>query len=133
MRYIKAILYITILFSYSAAVAEPLFIFGGHGHKEFLGCLNCNSIHPKSVWNGISQFGFDNDFGVWNSFGQFINPFSSYSMCNEFASDPPIIVDDTGQAYGRMSINEFFSGSICGFNGNEKLCKSIRLICKSKN
>ena len=117
----------------SNAQNPPLYLFGGQGHKEFLGCLNCDSIHPKSVWNEMSQFGFKNDFGVWNPFGQFINQFSSYSMCNEFSTDSPIIVDENGRAYGRMSINEFAPGSVCGATGNERLCRAVRALCKSKN
>lgn len=111
----------------------PLYIFGDDGYKEFLGCLNCGSTHPKSVWNELSQFGFKNDFGVWKQFGQFINQFSSYSMCNEFTSDSPIIVDEQGKAYGRMSVNEFASGSVCSVTGNGDLCRVVRATCKSRN
>jgi hypothetical protein len=115
----------------SAQADHPLYIFGGDGHKDFLGCLNCGETHPKSVWNEMSQFGFKNNFGVWNPFGQYLNPFSSYSMCNEFASDPPVIVDDQGNAYGRMSLNQFAPGSVCSATGSEKLCHSIRIICEA--
>ncbi len=124
-----------LLLAIQGAFAQdrPLYLFGGRGHKEFLGCLNCGSMHPRSVWNEMSSFGFRNDFGVWNPFRQFVNPFSAYSMCNEFASDPPIIVDDLGRAYGRMSINEFAPGSVCGVTGSEGLCRAVRAICESKN
>ena len=126
---------LALLFALIAASAPdgPLYLFGGQGHKEFLGCLNCSSTHPKSVWNEMSQFGFKNDFGVWNPFGQYINPFSSFSMCNEFASDAPIIVDEQGKAYGRMTINEFAPGSVCSVTGQESLCRAVRAICESKN
>jgi len=81
----------------------------------------------------MSRFGFKNDFGVWNPFGKFINPFSRYSMCNEFADDPLIIVDEQGKVYGRMAINEFALGSVCGITGYERLCRAVRSICESKN
>jgi hypothetical protein len=123
-----------VLATISADAADTaLYLFGGQGHKEFLGCLNCGSTHPKSVWNELSQFGFKNAFGVWNPFREFINPFSSQSMCNAFASDPPIIVDENGNAYGRMSINEFAPGSVCGVAGSERLCRTVRSICQSTN
>ena len=132
---LKALIVLTLVLISKVATAQnnPLYLFGGDGHKEFLGCLNCSSTHTKSVWNEMSSFGLKNDFGLWNPFGQFINPFSSYSMCNEFASDPPIIVDDEGRAYGRMSINEFAPGSVCGIKAYERLCRVVRLICQSKN
>lgn len=129
----KWILFFTFLLIQSAnGTAAELLLFGGSGHKEFLGCLNCNEYHGKSVWNEMSRFGFKNDFGVWNPFGSYANPFSSYSACGEFASDPPVIVDEAGNAYGRFSINEYTSGSICGVTGNEKLCRALKVMCAKK-
>ena len=81
----------------------------------------------------MSSFGFKNDFGVWNPVGGYVNPFSTYSMCNEFATDPPVIVDDLGRAYGRMSINAFASRSVCGVTGSERVCRTVRAVCHSKN
>lgn len=122
-----------ILVALPADAATALYLFGGRGHKEFLGCLNCGSTHPKSVWNEFSNFGFKNDFGVWNPYGSYANPYSSYSMCGEYASDPPIIVDDGGNSYGRMSLNEYAPGSVCSVTGNERLCRTVRAICTGKN
>lgn len=129
-------LVIFTLFMYASLVSAeegPLYLFGGAGHKEFLGCLNCGSIHPKSVWNEMSTFGFKNDFGIWNPFGQFANPFSPYSMCNQYSSEAPIIVDERGNAYGRMSLNEYTPGSVCSATGSERLCEAVRVLCQSKN
>lgn len=111
----------------------PLLIFGGNGHKEFLGCLNCNEYHPDSVWNSFSRFGFENDFGVWNPYGEFANPFSPRSICNEFSTDPPVIVDRSGTFYGRLTVNEFAPASICGRPRTADLCKALHTICKAKN
>jgi hypothetical protein len=113
------------------AADEPLYVFGGEGHREFLGCLNCSSSHPKSVWNDSSQFGFRNDFGVWSRF-RFASEFGSTTMCSQFASDPPIVVDEQGNAYGRLSINEYAPGSVCSVNGSEQLCRAVRAICAAK-
>jgi hypothetical protein len=127
------VLALVVSVTIATAQTRPLYLFGGDGHKEFLGCLNCDSYHTKSVWNEMSTFGFRNDFGIWNPFGQFANPFSGHSMCNEFAFDPPVIVDDNGTSYGRMSINEFTPGSVCGIAGNNGLCRAVRAICQSKS
>ncbi|CAJ0773266.1 hypothetical protein R8510_03457 [Ralstonia chuxiongensis] len=115
-----------------ASAAGPLYIFGGAGHKEFLGCLNCGEMHPKSVWNEMSTFGFRNDSGVWGSFGQYASAYTSYSMCNEFSTDAPIIVDEQGNAYGRLSLNEYAVGSVCSITGSERVCRIVRSVCASK-
>jgi hypothetical protein len=54
-------------------------------------------------------------------------------MCNEFATDPPVIVDDQGKVQGRVSINEFAPGSICGATGDEQLCEEVHTLCESRN
>src|SRR5579864_1912444 len=71
----------------------PVLLFGGYDHKEFLGCLTCAELDPNSVWNDFSQYGWRNGFATWNPFGQYKNPFSPYSACNELATDPPVMVD----------------------------------------
>jgi hypothetical protein len=30
-----------------------------------------------------------------------------YSACNQYASDPPVIVDQDGQFYGRLTLNSY--------------------------
>lgn len=123
---------VTLLALVAQALAVDLLVYGGHGHREFLGCLNCSDYSSDSVWNEYSRYGFLNDFGVWNPFGDYASPFSSYSMCNEYATDPPVIVDKDGNFYGRLSINPYISGSVCGVGGVEELCTAIKTICKSK-
>jgi hypothetical protein len=115
------------------ALAQELLIFGGSGHREFLGCLTCNEFFTNSVWNEFSSYGFKNDFGKWNGFGQHASQFSSTSACNEFASDPPVIVDRAGDFYGRLSVNEFKGGSVCSITSNaERLCRAIKVMCATK-
>jgi hypothetical protein len=115
------------------AADTVLYVFGGDGHKTFLGCLSCDSSHAKSVWNELSYFGFRNGLGVWNEFSEFVSASSTHSMCNEFATDPPVIVDDQGKVQGRVSINEFAPGSICGATGDEQLCEEVHTLCESRN
>lgn len=123
---------VTLLALVAQALAVDLLVYGGRGHREFLGCLNCSDYSSDSVWNEYSRYGFLNDFGVWNPFGDYASPFSSYSMCNEYATDPPVIVDKDGNFYGRLSINPYISGNVCGVGGVEELCTAIKTICKSK-
>jgi len=124
-------LLIIALFSSVRTYAAELLLFGGSGHKEFLGCLNCSEYDGSSVWNEMSRFGLKNGFGVWNPFGSYANPFSSYSACGDFATDPPIIVDRDGRAYGRFSISEFAPGSICGASWDGRLCRALKAMCAS--
>ena len=113
------------------AQSKDVLIFGGDGHKEFLGCLTCDEFATDSVWNEFSSYGWSNSFAVWNPFGQYKNPYSSYSACNEYASDPPVLVDRTGGFYGRLTINTYVPKSICSVIGNERVCRALKVMCAS--
>jgi hypothetical protein len=114
----------------ATAKADDLLLFGGVGHKEFLGCLNCSEFVGNSIWNEMSTYGWKNGFGTWNSLGSYKNSFSSYSACNEFASDPPVIVDAKGAYYGRLSINEIRTDSVCNsINNADALCRALKVMC----
>ena len=67
-------------------------------------------------------YGWKNGFGKWNPYGQFKNPYSSYSACNEYTSNGPVLVDREGKFYGRLTMNAYASGSVCGATGSEKIC-----------
>lgn len=113
----------------STVNAQEILIFGGDNNKEFLGCLTCNEMTGNSVWNEMSQYGWKNGFGKWNPFGQYKNPFSVYSACNEYTSSAPVLVDRNGRFYGRLTMNEYASGSVCGFSGNAKICSALKVMC----
>lgn len=126
----KIVIFILLLINLEIVNAQEILIFGGRNNKEFLGCLNCNEMSGDSVWNDMSQFGWNNNFGKWNSFGEYKNSFSSYSACNEFTSTGPVLVDRQGNFYGRLTINEFVQGSICNISGNQKICMALKVMCK---
>jgi hypothetical protein len=107
----------------------PVLIFAGEGHREFAGCLTCSELDANSVWNDMSSHGWRNGFGTWNPFGPYKNPFGPYSACNEFASDPPVLVDRTGQFYGRLSVNAYAAASVCAANGNSRICAALKVMC----
>lgn len=124
----KAFIYISLLFS-QLICAQEILIFGGDGNKDFLGCLTCNEMAANSVWNDMSQYGWNNSFGKWNPFGKYKNPFSSTSACNEYSQTGPVLVDHDGRFYGRLTINEYTNKSICGVNGNERICRALKVMC----
>ncbi len=126
----KIVIFILLLINLEIVNAQEILIFGGRNNKEFLGCLTCNEMSGDSVWNEMSQFGWNNNFGKWNSFGEYKNSFSSYSACNEFTSSAPVLVDKQGNFYGRLTINEFAQGSICSISGNQKICMALKVMCK---
>ena len=83
-----------------------LLLFGGDGHKTFLGCLNCSKFDSASVLNDYGTHGNKyNSESIFNQFGEFGSKYSSTSACNPYASDPPVIVDKEGNYYGRLSVN----------------------------
>jgi hypothetical protein len=84
-------------------------LFGGDGHHQYLGCVDCSEMASDSICNGFGQFG--NEFsssGIFNEFAEFGNEFSSKSPWNEFSTsnDVPVLVDDDGKFYGYFTINE---------------------------
>lgn len=117
----------------ASAAAKDILIFGGDGHKEFLGCLSCSKMSGDSVFNEFSKHGWSNGFGTWSEFGKFGSEFGNFSACNEFASDPPVLVDADGNFYGRLTISEVKSGSICGATGSERACIALKVMCAHKD
>ena len=93
---------------YPPAAQPELLLFGGDGHKVFLGCLNCNEFEPGSVLNKYGDHGSPyQEASIFNRYGEFGSAYSAHSACNSYATDPPIIVDQQGVAYGRLTLNRF--------------------------
>jgi len=85
-----------------------LMIFGGSDHKVYLGCLNCSEYSMDSVSNKYGQNGSQySSESIWNQYGQNGSHYSSEGACNPYASDPPVIVDQAGKYYGRLSLNVY--------------------------
>lgn len=82
-------------------------IFGGDGHKTYLGCLNCSEFaaDPKNQF-GRHGSPYSTE-SIFNHFSQFGSPYSTWSACNPYATDPPVIVDGSGKFYGRLTLNTF--------------------------
>ena len=108
MRYVAALV---LLFALAIAHAEsnPAFLlFGGGGHKTFLGCLNCNKYDAGSVCNKYGQQGskYASD-SIWNKYGNYGSKHSHQSPWNKYASEPPAIVDKDGGFYGYLTANPY--------------------------
>ena len=87
-----------------------LLVFGGRNNDVFLGCLNCLEFDGDSVLNryGVhgSPYGARSSLNSYSSYG---SRFSADSACNPYASNPPIVVDAEGNAYGHLTLNQFNS------------------------
>ena len=90
------------------APRAKLMLFGGVGHKTYLGCLNCSDYAIDSVKNEYGPHGsrYASE-SIFNQYGSFGSPYSSTSACSEYASDPPVIVDENGGFYGRLTLNRY--------------------------
>ena len=92
----------------TASGTGKLMIFGGSDHQTYLGCLNCAETAPDSISNEYGQNGSRySQASIWNHYGEFGSPYQPYSACNPYSTDPPIIVDDVGTYYGRLTVNQF--------------------------
>jgi hypothetical protein len=85
-----------------------LLLFGDNEHQTFLGCLNCSKFDSTSICNKFGQLGslFTSD-SIWNASGRFGS--SSDSPWNVFSTSGPVIVDESGQFYGRFTASKFVS------------------------
>jgi len=75
-----------------------IMVFGGPTHTTYLGCLSCAVADRDSVFTGGPS--------VVNPQSDFVSVGSAYSACNPFATDPPLIVDERGKYYGRLTVNQ---------------------------
>jgi len=126
---VKKLVAISLMLFAGIVNAQEILIFGGDSNKEFLGCLTCNEMAGNSVWNEMSTYGWKNGYGKWNPYGQFKNPYSNYSACNEYTSNSPVLVDRNGKFFGRLTMNSYSVGSVCGINGNERICRALKVMC----
>jgi hypothetical protein len=111
--------------SAGAPQTPALLLYGGSGHKTFLGCLNCSEMSQSSVFNSYS-FGSAYGQTIFNRYSDFGSEYSIWGACNAYATDPPVIVDASGRFYGRLTLNEYHSEIGIGRNYfgwlKEKVC-----------
>jgi hypothetical protein len=83
-----------------------LLLFGDADHDVFLGCLNCNKFDPAALDNKYGEYGSKfSGKSIFNKFIIYRNPHSPVSMCNERATNPPVIVERAGEFYGELTRN----------------------------
>lgn len=109
-----------------SGVAGKLLLFGGPNHDTYLGCLNCSEYSSESVLNEFSSYGSEfSSTSIHNSVSQYGSEFSNYSACSTYASDPPVIVDEQGNYYGRLTVNPYADQV-----DSERLIRWLASVCQ---
>lgn len=100
---------VLVLGAVETVQAEPrLLIFGGTNNRQFLGCLNCDKYDSNSVFNPYADFGSRySDTSILNPYGDYGSKYSDTGACNPYANSAPVIVDDAGNYYGRLTMNRY--------------------------
>jgi hypothetical protein len=85
---------------------KKLMVFGGREHDVYLGCLSCSEFSGDSMLNEFSTYGSRfSSTSIFNHFSMYGSAYSTMSACSPYASDPPVIVDNDGGFYGRLTVN----------------------------
>lgn len=110
MRKVLALTALNVSIFVTALSAQDLLLFGGEGHDDFLGCLNCDQYSGEAICNELGSFG--NSFrssSIFNGFGPYGNSFNQSSPWNQFSrsTSVPVVVDRDGNFYGYFTINAF--------------------------
>ncbi|WP_429408259.1 hypothetical protein [Paraburkholderia sp. MM5482-R1] len=116
----KRLLPALLLTTSAIAIAQnaPLLLFGGRDHDVFLGCLTCSQYDQHSVQNEYGPHGSPYEStSIFNHYGDYGSAYSDVSPCNRFANNPPVIVDQNGKFYGRLTLNQAHAQA----NNNENL------------
>jgi hypothetical protein len=68
----------------------------------------CSKYDAASVFNQYGDHGsrYASE-SIFNKYGDYGSRYSSDSACSPYASNPPIIVDRSGNAYGRLTVNKY--------------------------
>ncbi|MDG6345263.1 hypothetical protein Q7469_03775 [Glaesserella parasuis] len=104
----KLLTSITLLSSLSAYAEPTYLLFAGENHDKFLGCLNCNKYDNSSIWNKYGDFGSKySSESIWNKYGTYGSKYSGESPWNKYSTEAPVIVDSSGNYYGKFTINKY--------------------------
>lgn len=106
MKKLNLIILLFILFT-TNCFSQALHIYGGQNHEIYLGCLNCSSYDQSSIWNEYGTYGSRyNSNSIWNAYGTYGSEYNSNSPWNSYGSNPPVVVDKSGNFYGYLTVNQ---------------------------
>ncbi len=110
---------------YIIVILVGISTFGSVSHASTLNCYDVDGMaifgydwsewkHIGAIGNEFNSLSIANEFGagnefkstsIFNEFGKFGGSFSSYSAFNDFATKPPIIINDDYKFVGYMTLN----------------------------
>ncbi|QDE39802.1 hypothetical protein FIV34_11585 [Luteibacter pinisoli] len=107
-KLLGATLSLSLVWSSAASADQALLVFGGKGHDVFLGCLNCDKYAGNSIQNSYGPYGSKySETSILNRYSDYGSKYSDTGACNEYANDAPVIVDNAGNYYGKLSLNKY--------------------------
>jgi hypothetical protein len=103
-----AVIIILMTFASLAARAQGKWmIYGGKNYDQLLGCMECESDEPKTIWSPFTEYGASHSkTSIWNSAGKYGSITSNFSPYNPKAKYPPKVVDGTGKCVGYLTVNK---------------------------
>ncbi len=108
-----AVMSLLLLAAIPTSAAGRLVLFGDDADRRFLGCLSCSRFDPDSVHNEFGHYGSRySAYSIWNPYGRYGSPYSNFSPCNPYATRPPVVLDNDGLYYGRLTLNLFLPDAI---------------------
>lgn len=94
-------------------VQFPLTLWSDEDEPVFLGKITTNKYDSESISNSYGDYGSRySSTSIFNNYSKYGSDYSRYSAFNEHASHPPLIVDASGNIVGKLSENEYKTGSI---------------------
>lgn len=90
-----------------AQAEDNLYIRGGRNHQVDLGCITCDESERDSLDNQFGPNGSPyQSQSIFNAYGSYGSPYSNESVCNPNAQNPPIVVDNNGEFWGYLTLNQ---------------------------
>jgi hypothetical protein len=107
MKKLAIVLFLAVVCSVAAKAQGQTKIYGGRHYKQFLGCFDCGSRTPNSIWSPLSDYGSaHNPKSIWNERGLYGSVKSNYSSYNPKAKYPPRVIDGNGKLLGYLTVNK---------------------------
>ncbi len=106
MKKLAVVLFLAVVCSVAAKAQGLTKIYGGKHYKQFLGCFDCDSHTPNSIWSPLSDYGSAHSpKSIWNERGLYGSVKSNYSPYNPKAKYPPRVVGN-GKLLGYLTVNK---------------------------
>lgn len=106
MNRIAAITLVLFFVGTALAQSPKIMLFGGPDHHTYLGCFSCSEYDSESIFNDYGTYGSRySGTSIHNQYSQYGSKYSNYSPCNPYATDAPVLVDNNGGFYGRLTLN----------------------------